>query len=141
MAVQPGLCRTRSDTRRPVFSQRGSNIKNCIIYPCFRCLSSPYFAVWSPRSSLLPSLLNLTVSGKPSKLPITNSTKMTSNLSGKPEFYVMQKVHVQVDIVFITKHKPIRHAQNIHRSWKGLGKNSPFHRFTKDQRYKSVYVW
>ena len=26
MAVQPGLCRTRSETRRPVFSERGSNI-------------------------------------------------------------------------------------------------------------------
>ena len=26
VAVQPGLCRTWSETRRPVFSQRGSNI-------------------------------------------------------------------------------------------------------------------
>ena len=25
VAVQPGLCRTRSETRRPIFSQLGSN--------------------------------------------------------------------------------------------------------------------
>ena len=32
VAVQPGLCRTRSETRTLVFSLRGYNVKSCIMH-------------------------------------------------------------------------------------------------------------